>query len=155
MWHWALTSLQGVLVQWCNTPLFFLFFLAFNFCRFCVVIRFFHPTTTANDLRLGRIYIPDLIHYIIFQYFPFQCWVLDKGTTGTIFLTCLVWRGPWLGIEPGTSRTRSQHSTTWLSRRRLYSFMSYYLCNRVGWRRFLTANSFIPGSMFGILCHNV
>ena len=26
--------------------------------------------------------------------------------------------GPWLGIEPGTSRTRSQYSTTRLSRRR-------------------------------------
>ena len=41
------------------------------------------------------------------QYLPFQCWVLNKGTTGTIFITSLVWRGPWLGIEPGTSRTRS------------------------------------------------
>ena len=50
--------------------------------------------------------------------FPFQCWVLNKGTTGTIFITSLVWRGPWLGIEPGTSRTRIQHSTTRLSRRR-------------------------------------
>ena len=50
--------------------------------------------------------------------FPFQCWVLNKGTTGTIFITYLVWRGPWLGIEPGTSRTLSQHSTTRLSRRR-------------------------------------
>ena len=30
----------------------------------------------------------------------------------------LVWRGPWLGVEPWTSRTRSQHSTTRLSRRR-------------------------------------
>ena len=35
------------------------FFLEFDFCRFCVV-------TTANDLRLRRISIPDLIHYIIF-----------------------------------------------------------------------------------------
>ena len=34
------------------------------------------------------------------------------------FITALVWRGPWLGIEPGTSRTRSQYSTTRLSRRR-------------------------------------
>ena len=49
---------------------------------------------------------------------PFECSVLNKGTTGTIFITSLVWRGPWLGIEPGTSRTRSQHSTTRLSRRR-------------------------------------
>ena len=52
------------------------------------------------------------------QYFPFQCWVLDKGTTGTIFITSYVWRGPWLGIERGTSRTRCQHSTTRLMRRR-------------------------------------
>jgi len=44
--------------------------------------------------------------------FPFECSVLNKGTTGTIFITSLVWRGPWLGIEPGTSRTRSQQYTT-------------------------------------------
>ena len=50
--------------------------------------------------------------------FPFHCWVLNKGTTGTIFIPSLVWRGPWLGIEPRTSRTRSQLSTTRLSRRR-------------------------------------
>ena len=31
--------------------------------------------------------------------FPYQCWVLNKGTTGTIFITSLVWRGPRLGIE--------------------------------------------------------
>ena len=43
--------------------------------------------------------------------------MLNKGTTGTIFITSLVWRGPWLGVEPGTSRTRSQHYTTRLSRR--------------------------------------
>ena len=54
------------------------------------------------------------------QYFPFKCWVPNKGTTGTTFITSLVWRGPWLGIEPGTSRTRSQQSTTRLSRRRYY-----------------------------------
>ena len=71
--------------------------------------------------------IPDFTHYIYFfclnsceraSIFPFECSVLNKGTTGTIFITSLVWRSPWLGIEPGTSRTRSQHYTTWLSRRR-------------------------------------
>ena len=45
----------------------------------------------------------------------------NKWTTGTIFITSLVRRGPWLGIEPGTSRTRSQHSTTRLPRRRSIS----------------------------------
>ena len=44
--------------------------------------------------------------------------MLKKGTTGAIFITSLVWRGPRLGIEAGTSRTRSQHCTTRLSRRR-------------------------------------
>ena len=53
--------------------------------------------------------IPDFIHYIYFNswerasIFPFECSVLNQGTTGTIFITYLVWRGPWLGIEPGTS----------------------------------------------------
>ena len=36
------------------------------------------------------------------QYFPF-CGVPIQS---------LVWRGPWLEIEPGTSCTRCQHSTT-------------------------------------------
>ena len=49
------------------------------------------------------------------HYFPFQCWVLNKVT---IFITDLVWRGPWLGIEHGTARTQCQHSTTRLSRKR-------------------------------------
>jgi len=34
------------------------------------------------------------------------------------FITSLVWRGPWLRIEPGTSRTRSQHYITRISGRR-------------------------------------
>ena len=46
--------------------------------------------------------------------------MLNKATTGTIFITSLVWRGPWLGIEPGTSRTRSQQYTTRISRRRYF-----------------------------------
>ena len=41
-----------------------LIFLACDICRFCVVIRFFIPATTANDIRLRRFSIPDFIHYI-------------------------------------------------------------------------------------------
>ena len=83
--------------------------------------------------------ITDFIHYIYFpifnswkraSIFPFECSVLNKGTTGTILITSLVWRGPWLGIEPGTSRTRSQHYTTRLSRRRCL-FLSYQRLWRV------------------------
>ena len=70
--------------------------------------------------------IPDFIHCILFSYlnfwerasiFPFECSVLNKDTSSTIFITSFVWRGPWLGIETGASRTRSQHYTTRLSRR--------------------------------------
>ena len=86
---------------------------------------FFIPAPTANDLRLWRIFNP---RFYPFSYLnswerasilPSECSVLNKGTPGTIFITSLVWRGPWLRIEPGTSRTRSQHYTTRLSRRRL------------------------------------
>ena len=95
------------------------------------------PATATNGLRLWRIPIPDVIHYIVCPIlvhkkepvFPFWCWVPKKGTPGTIFITSLVWRGPWLGIEPGTSRTRSQHTTTRLSKRRLKDMWhSYSLC---------------------------
>ena len=101
--------------------------LALDFCRFCVVIRFFIPTTTANDLRLRRIFYPRCYPLHLFSYlnsceranmFPFECSVLNKGTTGTMFITSLVLRGPGRGIEPGTSCTRSQHYTTRLSKRR-------------------------------------
>ena len=95
-------------------------FLAFDFCRFCVIIRFIHPDTTAN---LSQIWF---ITFIFLSYswerasiFPFECSMLNKGTTGTIFITSLVWHGPCLGIEPGTTRIRSRHSTTRLSRRRI------------------------------------
>ena len=81
----------------------------------------------ANDLRLRRKFYPRFYPLRLFSYLnswerasisPFECSVLNKGTTGTIFITSLVWRGPWLGIGSGTSRTRSQHYTTRLSRRR-------------------------------------
>ena len=61
-----------------------------------------------------------------------QCWVLKKGTTGTFFITSLVWRGPWLGIEPGTSHTRSQHTTTRISRRR-FTVHTYHICQERNW----------------------
>ena len=72
-------------------------------------------------------FLYQILSIILFSYlnswerasiFPFECSVLNKDTTGTIFITFLVSRGPWLGIEHGTSRTGSQHYTTRLSRRR-------------------------------------
>jgi len=64
---------------------------------------FFIPTTTANDLRLRRIFYPRFYPLHPFSYLNswgrasislFECSVLNKGTTGTIFITSLVWRGP-------------------------------------------------------------
>ena len=89
----------------------FFVFLALVFYRFCVVIRFFPiPATTANDLRLRRIFYPRFYQLHLFSYlnfwerasiFPFECSVLNKGTTGTIFITSLVWRVLVWGLNPG------------------------------------------------------
>ena len=58
--------------------------------------------------------IPDCIHYIYFPIlilekeavFPFRMFsAKQESYSGTIFITPLVWRSPWLGIEPRTSRT--------------------------------------------------
>ena len=102
-------------------------FLAFDYCRFCVIMRVFHPRHNGQWPLTSKDFLSQILSITFFapslflrkrQYFPFQCCVPNKGTTGTIFITSLVWRGPWLGIEPGTSHTRSHHSTTRLSRRR-------------------------------------
>ena len=39
----------------------FFYFLAFDFCRFCVVIRFFIPATMANDLRLRKDFLSQIL----------------------------------------------------------------------------------------------
>ena len=90
-----------------------------------------HPRHIGQWLPTSKDFLSQIWSITLFSYLnsserasisPFQCWVLNKGTTGTIFITSLVWHGLWLGIEPGTSRTQSQHSTTRLSRRRLFTF---------------------------------
>ena len=100
----------------------FFFFLAFDFCWFCVVIRFFHPRHNGQWPPTSKDFLYQILSITLFSYlnswerasiFPFQCWLLNKGTTGTIYITSLVWHGPW----SGTSRTRSQQATTRLSRR--------------------------------------
>ena len=55
------------------------FFLAFDFCRFCVV-----PATTANDLRLQRIFYART--YPLHWHFPVECSVLNNvfGMTRSI-----------------------------------------------------------------------
>ena len=71
--------------------------------------------TLGVCVRTHLLYV-ELIHVLyIVRLFSYE---LNRITTGTIFITSLVWRGPWLGIEPGTSHTQSQHYSTRLSRRR-------------------------------------
>ena len=90
---------------------FQLLFFPFHFFFF----SFFIPAKTANDSDFEV--FPDFILYffcpILFlekePVFRFKCLVLNKGTTGAVSITFLVWRGLWLGIEPGTSRTGCQH----------------------------------------------
>ena len=45
-----------------------IFFLAFDFCRVCVVIRFFHPRHTANELRLRWIFYTRSYPLHLFSY---------------------------------------------------------------------------------------
>ena len=113
------------------------FFFAFDFCRFYGVIRFLHPSQTANNLRLRRIFYPRFYPLHLFSYlnswerasiFLFECSVLNKGTTGTIFITSLVWRGPWLNPRPP-----SLEASTRLSRRRFCSNSSHSYIETKQW----------------------
>ena len=102
----------GILLCWGYTCWYPMFVLGkIKVWIFLLIIDVCHKGTIwPQHLRktfLRLIFFPSLPQQPIF---PIKCWVLNKGTIGTIFIMSLVWRGPWLGIEPGTSRTRSQHS---------------------------------------------
>ena len=79
-------------------------FLAFDFCRFWVVIRFFHPRHN------GQWPPPSDFYTRLFSYlnswerasiFPFECSVLNNGTPGTILYR--LWYDAVLdwGLNPG------------------------------------------------------
>ena len=115
-----------------NITLLFSFFSV----RLLSVIRghsvfFFILATTVNE----GFSIPDFIHYIYFPIltlwqepvFPCLMFSAKQGNYWYHFIASLVCRGPWLGIETGTSRTLSQYSTTRLSRRRLYNVTETYV----------------------------
>jgi len=57
-----------MLFLYLHIEVIFLFLLAFAFCQFCMVIRFFIPATTANDLRLRRIFYPRFYSLHLFSY---------------------------------------------------------------------------------------
>jgi len=72
----------------CSVRTWDLLLLAIDFCRFCVVIRFFIPATTANDLRLRRIFYPWFYLLHLFSYlnslerepvFPFSMFSAKQG----------------------------------------------------------------------------
>ena len=126
--------INGCLMLWCpfsggdeeakvkrerNT--FFWSFLAFDLYRlFCLVIRFFHPRDngqwppTPKDFYT-RSYPLHFFLILILEkepVFPFSMLSAKQGHYCYYFYNVF---GPWLGIEPGTSHTRCQHSTTRLS----------------------------------------
>ena len=115
-----------------NENLSIFHFLAFDFCLFCVVILFFHPRHNSQWPPTSKDFYTRSypLHYFLIlilekePVLPFS--MLSAKLLSTIFITSLWWRGPWLGIEPGITRTRCQHSTTRLSRRRLISLWTFY-----------------------------
>ena len=102
---------------------------------------FFIPATTANDLRLWRIFYHRFYPLQLFSYlnswerasiFPFECSVLNKGTSGTIFIslwydamyyiwyTCRYTHSDWQNTEDfsyeGKSNTRFTYICPWYLR---------------------------------------
>ena len=99
---------------------FLIFFIAFDFVGSAWSFWFFHPRHNGQwPPTLKFFYTRSYpLHYFLIlilekePVFPFS---MLSAKQGNYWYHSLVWRGPWLGIEPGSSRTRSQHSTTRLS----------------------------------------
>ena len=98
-----------------NVLQFFLF-LGFDFCRFCVVIRFFPspPQRPMTSDFAGFLY--QILSITSFSYL--NSW--ERASISLFNIEFYFYNGPWLGIEPVTYRTRYKHSTTRLSRRRFF-----------------------------------
>ena len=87
---------------------------------------FFHPRHNGQRRLTSKDFYTRFfpLHYFLIlilekePVFPLSMLSAKQGNYWYHFITSLVWLGPWLGIEFGTSRTRSQHYTTRLSRRR-------------------------------------
>ena len=81
-------------------------FRQFSFSFFLLsVLRghsvFFHPSHNGQWPGTSKDFLSQILSITErASIFPFEFSVVNKGTTGTIFITSLVWRGPWLGIEP-------------------------------------------------------
>ena len=82
------------------------------FWSFCLSIVFFSSPTHLSITSDFEGFLSQILSITLYSYLNF--WERDSIS---LCLTSLVWRGPWLGIELGTSRTWSHHSTTRLSRR--------------------------------------
>ena len=76
------------------------------------------PPTSKDFLSqiLSITFFPSLI--IESQYFPFLMLSAKQGNYWYHFITSLVWRGPWLGIESGIIALDASTLPTRLSRRR-------------------------------------
>ena len=85
-------------------------FLAFDFLS---VLRgsfdFFISATTANDLRLRRISIQDLIHYICFFYFKLYLYYNDYETSYTTYINHARWSTPMFAFEWSSCRRKPEY----------------------------------------------
>ena len=101
-------------------------FLALDFCRFCMTIRFFHPhngqwPTTSKGFLSQILPITFFFPILILEKEPVFPFLMLSGKQGYYwyhFYNVFGMTQSLSGIEPGTSYTWSQHSTTRLSRRR-------------------------------------
>ena len=103
---------------------FYIFCLAFDFCRFCVVIRFFHPRHNGQFPILILEKEP---------VFPFLMFSSKQGNYWYHLYNVFGMTRSLTGDEPSTSRTRSQHSAPRLSMRRYvaYKLLWLYVCVRL------------------------
>ena len=104
----------------CQAYASFFVFLAFDFCRFCVVIRFFFiPATTTNYLRLRRIFYPRFPPLHLFSYLNSIC----KCYWNILVTFC------WFQLAKNVDRRQSRWKTnpnSW-SARRVFVWCRHFL----------------------------
>ena len=125
-------------------------FLAFTYCRFCLVIWFFIPATTANDPPTSKDFYP--------RFYPLHCNpILNLQEEPVVpFLMLIAKQGNYWyhfynvfgmtrSLTGNWTRTRCQHSTTRLSRRWWRRCYIKWFSTRILWSVVPATNTFYLG----------
>ena len=108
--HLSVHSPSSLVYELICISILFIIFYHSTFVGSAWSFVFSSPPQRPMTANFEGFSIPDLSYLNSWERASISLLIMSAKLLVPFFITSLVWRGPWLEIEPGTSRTRCQHS---------------------------------------------